>query len=143
MGARITRKVDFKVKTNALIAKLNEGMGVAVADAAFDIVQRTTKGVDVNDKSFKDYSPQYKKYRAEKLKRPTGVVNLQVTGQMLAAIRQTISKKESKVVGIIDFGDETNRKKAQGNSRYRDFFGLSDKQVKKIIETVNEYLKGI
>jgi hypothetical protein len=142
MGSRIIRKVDFNAKVygggggNGLLPNLEKAMGIAVADASAEIVIRTKRGSDVDGNSFKAYTPAYAKHRREKLKRQSDRVNLQVTGQMLAAIRQKVKAVGNKVIGTIYFGDETNRLKAEGNSRYRNFFGLSENQVKTILETL-------
>jgi hypothetical protein len=141
MGSRIIRKVDFKAKSNALLEDLKRGMGIAVADASLEIVDRTSRGTDVNGNSFKAYSTAYAKHRREKLKRQSDRVNLQVTGQMLASIRQKVRAAGNKVIGTIYFGDETNRNKAEGNSRHRNFFGLSENQVKTILETLKTETK--
>lgn len=146
MGARITRKVDFKAiiggggGNDGILPGIKKAMGIAVSDAALEIVNRTQSGTDVNGNKFADYSPQYKKHRLDKGR--SASPNLQFTGQMLAAIRNTVTQEDNKVIGRIDFNNETDRKKAEGNSRYRDFFGLSKEQVKKIKETIKQTIGG-
>lgn len=94
-----------------------------------DIVIRTQKGKDVNNRSFKPYSKAYS------IKKGTTSVNLTQSGRMLNSI--TFRKLPN---GIrLFFGASKENKKAHGNQskNNRKFFGLDKSQV----DYINNYIK--
>jgi len=146
----VKRNYSGKEKVKRMIELVNDStVAKSFAFAAVDtIVERTLKGNDKNDKSFKSYAPYsaaYKKtlkFRAFKGK--TEKVNLKLTGGMLAAIDVTKSNGPSVQIGI-KRADSVHSKKGHGHSNgvrkkgklvlpQRDFWGLSTEEEDKIIK---------
>ena len=89
------------------------------------IKQRTSKGTGISG-AFPAYSPQYIKFRREKLRKsdPTKV-NLNATGQMLRSMQV---KSESSRRAVIFFDNQQATKKANFNQRTRPFMGFNSKE---------------
>lgn len=123
------KSVQDNLKTN-----LERGM----AQAATQIVTRTSKGFDVTGKEFQRYTKRYEKFKTDKGRnaRP----DLTFTGRMLAAIQTRVEKVGSSLIGRIFFSSSREAVKASGNQKRRNFFGLSEEQKQKIVQ---ELRRGI
>lgn len=118
--------------------KIEHEFEQVLADEATRMVLRTRQGKDVDGNSFAPYTPQYAKFRAKRGRRSTPV-DLTFAGNMLAAITTKFERTRDKIVGRIFFNSAREATKARGNQEKRPFFGLSDEQVKRVIEK----LKGV
>lgn len=114
-----------------------------------EILKRTNKGVDKDDKGFKSYSKTYRQsdifkiYKGRKLK-----PDLKLTGEMQSSLNVV---KTTATGVIISFIDQEDGSKARGHivgdnpnkMPIRDFFGLPDEDIEKIMnETIKEYTSG-
>jgi len=110
-------------------------------------VERTDQGKDKNGNSFAEYSPEYKNSIDFKNagKSKNALPNLQLSGDMLAALKVLDSTKNYITVGFEKGSDENG--KADGNIRgtygkpspvgpKRDFLGISDKELVKLVKYV-------
>lgn len=127
-----------------------------VADLIIErIVNRTDKGKDKNNIPFVKYSPAYKESLDFKNagKSKNGPVNLQLSGDMLAAIKIIGITSRSATIGF-EAGTPENGK-AEGNikgtygqsspivGKARDFLGISDEELLNIIAVIqNDKPKG-
>lgn len=137
------RKIGEGVLTLEVLTKVGEAYEVIVRN-------RTRQGRDLHGKTFKPYSPGYKRIR-ERAGEPTHPVNLTMdhfTG-MLASIDHTVFNDMSGVQAYIE-GDS----KAQiaryhaiegaGKSKViREFWGLSDEESNKIRDLIETELDKI
>lgn len=112
------------------------------------IVERTNQGKNVNGKAFPKYSKEYMDSLDFKNagKSESGTVNLQLSGDMLAAIKLLSNSKTSLVIGF-EKGSEENAK-ADGNIRgtygsdkpnpkkARPFLGISKDELSEIVKYV-------
>lgn len=138
------RKVRIKIPDD-LSAKDREGL-------AFDVLEfirnRTEKGKDKNNRSFKKYSTAYTESLdfsiAGKSKKP----NLKLSGDMLDDMDLLSHKKGSILIGY-ENGSENNAKadgnitgsygRPSGNSKHaRDFLGITKKDLKKVIKVYDD-----
>jgi hypothetical protein len=113
----------------------------AFAQAAIDkIVERTQSGRDVNGNLFAPYSKLYKESLAFNVFGKSNKVNLTLTGSMLSSINPDTDTSNIK----LQIDDSTEAAKAYGhitgfkghptikNAKPRDFFGLTEKELKQI-----------
>lgn len=119
-----------------------------VADLIVErIVERTIQGKDKDGSRFPKYSEAYKNSFDFKVAGKAGNVDLQLSGDMLAALQILKVQKNNKIeIGFEKGSDENAR--ADGNIRgtygqpspipgkKRDFLGISDKELRKIIKYV-------
>lgn len=118
-----------------------------IADLVIEfMVDRTGKGKDANGKAFPKYSKSYiNSLDFQNAGKSKSKVNLELSGDMLAAISLLDEKDGKIVVGIDPDSDEAGR--AEGNilgsyggdpnkSRARNFLGIKPSELKKIIEIV-------
>jgi hypothetical protein len=128
-----------------------------VADLIVErIVERTIQGKDKNGKPWSGkaavYSDSYKNSLDYKVSGKSGNVDLQLSGDMLAALQILKVQQNNKVeIGFEKGSDENAR--ADGNIRgtygrptpipgkKRDFLGISDKELRKIIRYVKSQSK--
>lgn len=104
---------------------LNE---VANNARAIIVINTQQKGVDYKGKTFKPYSPAYKKRRQKKGR--SGRVNLTFTNQMMSSIIHRLIGK-GKI--LMTFSRAREAKKAGWQEdKGRDFFGLSSKSMETI-----------
>lgn len=135
-----------KIKIDLSGHGLNEDQRHEVADLVIErIVNRTDQGIDKDGKRFPAYSKSYKESLDFKIA-GKGPVNLQLSGDMLAAIEALEVTSRSATIGF-EKGSEENAK-ADGNIRgtygnsipikgkARDFLGISEKDLLKIIKLV-------
>ena len=113
------------------------------------ILDRTSKGIGYEGK-FAPYSPAYRKAKAEgwnkypKTREPSfsgdasGIVNLTVTGKMLASIQQR--SIGSNTVELF-FSNPTSAKKAAFNHQRRKFFGFNNGEQDKLSRFFYKELK--
>lgn len=118
-----------------------------VADLIVErIVNRTQQGKDKDGQKFTSYSKAYKESLDFKVAGKSNLVDLQLSGDMLAAL--SILDKTSRSVTIgFERGSEENAK-ADGNIRgtygkpkpipgkARDFLGISERELKRIVDEV-------
>lgn len=125
-----------------------------VADLIIErIVNRTQQGRDKNDKPWRGeaakYSDSYKKSLDFKIAgKSPGRVDLQLSGDMLAALEVLDKTQRSVTIGFEPGSDENA--KADGNIRgtygqttpnpkkARDFLGISEKELINIIKFIKE-----
>lgn len=120
-----------------------------VADLIIErIVNRTDQGKDKDGRKFPGYSKSYKESLDFKVAGKTNKVDLQLSGDMLAALSVLDKTSRSVVIGF-ERGSEENAK-ADGNIRgtygkptpdpkkARDFLGISDAELTKIIKFVKD-----
>lgn len=113
------------------------------------IVDRTQRGLDKDGRKFPGYSPEYVKSLDFKIAgKSKGDVNLTLSGDMLAAIDILQDKPGLIRIGFEKGSDENAR--ADGNIRgtygsdtpsrkkARDFLGLPDKVLEKLIGRVSD-----
>jgi hypothetical protein len=137
----------FKVDLTGL--GLDEDQRAEVADLVIErIVERTTQGKDKDGKRFAGYSKAYKDSLDFKVAGKSGKVDLQLSGDMLAAIEALDVTRRSITIGFEPDSDENA--KADGNIRgtygqskpipgkARDFLGITERELAKIID----YVKG-
>ena len=117
------------------------------SEAAIElIIGRSQKGIDINGDEFPDYSPQY----ADKKGVSVSEVDLTLFGEMLLGI-QGDSEGSSVVLSM----EKSQAGKAHGNikgsygqptgdkNKARDFFGLSEKEARKIANEVKREQGGL
>jgi hypothetical protein len=120
-----------------------------VADLIIErIVNRTDQGKDKDGRKFAGYSKSYKESLDFKVAGKTNKVDLQLSGDMLAALSVLDQTSRSVVIGF-ERGSEENAK-ADGNIRgtygkptpdpkkARDFLGITDRELSKIINLVKD-----
>lgn len=112
------------------------------------IVDRTQRGKDKNGKDFPAYSSSYVKSLDFKIAgKSRGKVDLQLSGDMLAAIQLLSSKKGKLTVGFERGAEENGR--AEGNilgsyggspnrSKARDFLGIEKAKLRELVEYVKD-----
>lgn len=109
-------------------------------------MERTNKGVDKDGAKFPGYSKEYMKSLDFKIAGKSKSVDLQLSGDMLAAIKALKTTRNWVEIGF-EKGSEENAR-ADGNIRgtygksspipgkARDFLGISEKELVKIIKYV-------
>jgi hypothetical protein len=120
-----------------------------VADLIIErIVNRTDQGKDKDGRKFPGYSKSYKESLDFKVAGKSSKVDLQLSGDMLAALSVLDKTSRSVTIGF-ENGSEENAK-ADGNIRgtygqskpipgkARDFLGITDAELSKIINLVKD-----
>lgn len=118
-----------------------------VADLIIErIVSRTDQGKDKDGRRFPGYSKSYKESLDFKVAGKSSKVDLQLSGDMLAALSVLDKTSRSVTIGF-ENGSEENAK-ADGNIRgtygqskpipgkARDFLGISERELVKIVKFV-------
>lgn len=130
---RIAAVFDEKQRT-----KVKHALEKSLEEEITHIRLRTQRGIDVEDKNFRSYSPQYLKYRTDK-GRNASTPDLTFTGRMLAAMRSKVTHVRGYLEGTIFFLS-SQRIKAKANNETREFFGLSKEQLVRITEKIRKAL---
>lgn len=106
------------------------------------ILNRTMKGIDVNNTAFKPYSPKYAAFR-EELGLPVSKVDLKVTGMMLSAMTYQANRDEIRIFfqNITDSSDTSIPMKAYFLDEERNFFAMNEKDREKALLVVDSYFK--
>lgn len=109
-----------------------------------EIQDRTAQGIDKNSKPFKSYSKPYTDSREFEISNKSNKVNLEQTGDMLAELSVISIGSSSIVIGYPVGHEDAGKiegnvigsfgKKSGDPSKARDFIGLPDKVVKRLIE---------
>ena len=130
--------------------KLKPAQRVELADLIIEhIYDRSNRGLDKNGKPFPGYSKEYIDSLDFKIGgKSKNKVNLQLSGDMLAAITLLNHKKDRLVIGF-EAGTEENAK-AEGNilgtygqdapirGKKRDFLGLKAAKLRELLEYVTD-----
>lgn len=105
------------------------------------IKDRTSKGKDVDEKDFIPYSPGHLRTRSKK-GLPTNTVDLFFTGSMMASMNYDASAEEVRIFFKpgTDKTGSSNPEKAFFLQQDREFFGISDEDVKEVMEIVEQEL---
>lgn len=91
------------------------------------ILERTSKGVDINGGTFKPYSPEYAKYKQSV--RGGYPDWLRLTDEMLNSMVVRLIRANS---GEVLFGNAASREKMMKNDRTRPFFGVNTSEDKEL-----------
>jgi len=130
---------------SGLTQPFKEELGIRILE---EVRARTSRGIDKNSKSFKGYTTEYKASRDFKIAGKSSSVNIRLTGDLLAEL-DIISINSSSIVIGYDTGHELAGQaegntigsygKASGNaSKARDFIGLPEKIVNRIVEEMKQ-----
>lgn len=101
------------------------------------IIERTRSGRDIRGQFFQGYTDKYKP-RREKLGLQTHPVDLTITGSLLDTIETKIIATGNRIEAILKIAKQ-NQLKAEGLSKKREFFGLSQERIKEF----GRFLKNI
>lgn len=133
---------------------LTQDERLAIADEVIEfIVERTRNGKDWRGKSFPKYSDSYKKSLEMAIAKHHGgkstrKVNLELSGDMLAALSLIRERRDALIIGY-KASDREEKAKAEGNilgsyggdpnpDRARDFLGISPTALKAIVAKYGE-----
>lgn len=119
----------LKKRLDKMPNRLDNGLKVE----AEQIKARTQQGVDLYGVPFKDYSLYWAQERASRGLR-TDIVDLTFTGRMLNSMKTRVSSGETKIYGEIYFTGNQDDKVFALEKDGRRFFGLTDKQVRNILQ---------
>lgn len=143
-SVKVQIKPDFRKINEELKTAIGQALGLQLQAEQTEIKTRTRQGRDVDGAPFPDLSPSYKAFKVEKGR--TGTPNLSFTGAMLQGMSSGVQRVGSALVGTITMGAD-QAAKALGHltgtyfgkktGKVRNFFGLSEKQKKRLIETIN------
>lgn len=119
----------LKKRLDKMPNRLKEGLKVE----SNQIKARTQSGVDLYGSPFKDYSLYWAQERASRGLQ-TDVVDLTFTGRMFSSMKTRVSSSGTKINGEIYFINNQDDKVFELEKGGRRFFGLTDKQVRNILE---------
>ena len=158
-------KIDGELIPKGLLqtfsSEIEKAFAIELSDEVVRIIQRTQKGQDKNDNTFKPLSKSYAAFKANggrvnqkrvvnnagKVKEParrpissqTNPTNLTFTGQMLQALTSSVEKISGGFLGKIGFLSAKESDKAIGNIKYgRDFFGLTKDFESKVTSRIQQ-----
>ncbi len=101
------------------------------------IIDRTTRGVDVNGRTFVGYSPAYAKRRSKSGR--SSSVNLTWSGRMLKALVVKEVSRNSATIGV--YGEEGVRAAAhnagEGKMPQREFIGASPEDAQLMLNDIS------
>lgn len=108
------------------------------------ILDRTSRGKDVDGDPFDPYSKSYNRTRAKK-GLPTEIVDLFFRGTMLSALTYTAGELEVKLFFLSTFDSEgvRNDAKAYYNNERREFFALSATDIEKLTSQARDYVSEL
>jgi len=134
-------EVTNTIKLPDIEKNIDQEFSALLEEAITEIRIRTQSGRDKNGRSFKSYSPAYKKKRIESGR--DGRPSLLWSGAMQAAITQTVEKRNGSFIGTVFFNSTFEALKAKGNiGNGRDFFGFSREQITRITKQLRSILLG-
>lgn len=105
-------------------------------DTVSTIRENTERGRDADGKAFKPYNKQYRKQRTKSGRNAR--VNLSWTGNMLASMGRGIRATTNGVKIIVS--GEQGFKIWQNERRGREFFAVSDKEARKILNRITRWV---
>lgn len=147
MTIEITKFPDFDRTADLIREAAKKELGIQLENSIREIDKRTKSGRDVDDRSFAPYSEAYIKDKVHRRKR-SNTVNLEDTGEMLAAMTSEVRVENRGLVGIIKFATAYAAAKARGHMEglgkskvKRRFFELSEKQIQKITDGVRAAIR--
>ena len=130
MGVKLTVKLtkvpDFSRWKSQFAREVAEEMYEAVKDAKEEIVHETLRGVDYQGKAFVPYSKGYAKSKAKDTKFSLLRPNLWRTGHMIESLQVRVTRRGSKVIGILAPAGSGEALKVVWNMRLRKFFAISE-----------------
>jgi phage gpG-like protein len=132
---KLDKTAQAIVRNGRLMAQIGELVSTRIK-------QRTAKGIGADLKKFPPYSPSYKRWRSEKMKRPVKWVDLFLTGSMFAALTHSARNDHVSVyfMDTVDRFGGRNPQKAFFNQETRNFFAMNANDVAEIEKMVRYYL---
>ena len=133
----------FDRASGGLIDK--ELMGEIGIFLVYSILDRTSKGEDVEGKPFEPYSPKYKLFR-EKSGRVTNIVNLFFHGSMLSSLTHEAFRNRVELFFMNTSGKDSNvsnPEKAFFLNKDREFFAVSREEEETIREMIQNHIREI
>lgn len=124
---------DFAQKLIKQIAAKLEKQNVAVIK---NIKARTQSGKNVLGQQFPAYTPEYKKWK-QNHGGTTSPINLTLTGKLLSSMGSEVRIKGNKVESRI-FISADQQPKAEGVSKLRPFFGVTQEEQALFEDIINE-----
>lgn len=126
--------IEFDIQTREDIAN----------DVIDFILRRTSRGLDKNNRPFKSYSDSYKESLDFKNAGKTSRVNLELSGDMLTGLEVVnIGTAGFITIGYEEGTEENdraawNRNNLRSSHPKRDFLGITDKDLNKILQPYRE-----
>jgi len=139
---------------NRLLARFDRASGGLVDEElmgeigtflVYSILDRTSKGEDVEGKPFEPYSPKYKLFR-EKSGRRTDIVNLFFHGSMLSSLTHEAFRNRVELFFMNTSGKDSNvsnPEKAFFLNKDREFFAVSREEEETIREMIQNHIREI
>lgn len=140
------QKIAIDISDYDLKPQQRQDLADLVIEHIFD---RTNRGLDKNNVPFKKYSKEYENSLAFKAagKIKGGKPNLQLSGDMLAAMKLLSENKKKLLIGFENNTEENG--KAEGNikgtygqatstGKKRDFLGIKNDKLKELIAEVTD-----
>ena len=139
---------------NRLLARFDRASGGLVDEElmgeigtflVYSILDRTSKGEDVEGEPFEPYSPKYKLFR-EKSGRRTDIVNLFFHGSMLSSLTHEAFRNRVELFFMNTSGKDSNvsnPEKAFFLNKDREFFAVSREEEETIREMIQNHIREI
>ena len=140
MTIKITKRPDFSQITEDMEKRIQVALDRALADEIQEIISRTQAGKSIEGGTFAPYSKGRAKYRAAHGR--GSIPDLTFFGSMLNSITHTVKRGFGEIIGTVFFSSSKEAAKAEGNSRYRKFFGLSKEQIKNVKDAITRAING-
>ena len=137
----ISKNFDLRKDAEKIRAAGRQALAKGTVLEVTELKLRTRSGTSVDGGAFKPYTPAYAKRRA-KAGRSVSPPDLTFTGAMLGSIKTEVKDTPEGAEASVFFGSPNEQKKAEGNSRYRNFFGFSKEQLTRIEQLVINAIKG-
>ena len=126
-----------------LLDNMKSALVAVAADALVSVRMRVAKGVGLDDKPMKAYSPGYAKRKKAK-GRQTKKRDLTMTGTMLGSLHvaDVVADGEDNFSVAITLGDARSKQLALYNQQTSPWFGFSNKDLDQIEASTKDHFGG-
>lgn len=133
---KITKKPNYKKIKKDLNLKVYKALETSGTSTILALKKRIKKGVDAKGGKFKSLNAKYKGRKSKLGKKAM----FEFTGDMLRSITHKGDQNKNSIKLYFDDGNENNKAYYNIYIHNRDFFELSDKEIKKIEDRISNSL---
>lgn len=135
-----TQNFEFKTIAQENLETIERQLAPILISEKTLIVERTQRGKDLHNKTFKKYRPATVAAK-EKLGKQTSPPNLTDTGLMLSSLTSTVERIGNQIIGRIFSVGFAERVK-QNADLGREFLGFDKQQVQRLKDKLSNLIKG-
>ncbi len=137
---KVKKQPNFKKIKDGINKKVYKALETSGTSTIAFLKKRIKKGVNAKGGRFRELKPETIKSKMRSKKKKGDLTMFEFSGDMLQSITHKTSQKNNSLKLYFDDADENKKAHYNIENHKRDFFELSDKEIKRIEDRISDSL---